>query len=58
MDIKTELLLIDISNHLEKTGSHCLNVLQAAYLMRNPDELPEDVPETLIQAILHARRGE
>ena len=29
-DLKAEMLCIDLNNHLEKIGNHCLNVIEAA----------------------------
>ena len=40
-DIKTEMLNIDINNHLEKIASHGINVMHSAYYMQNDDEVPE-----------------
>ena len=40
-DIKTEMIGIDINNHLEKIGNHALNVMHSAYYMSNQHEPPE-----------------
>ncbi|MFT5469243.1 MAG: phosphate:Na+ symporter [Verrucomicrobiales bacterium] len=39
--IKTEMIGVDLNNHLEKIGNHALNVMQSAYYMANQHEPPE-----------------
>lgn len=41
MAIKTEMIGVDINNHLEKIGNHALNVMHSAYYMANQHEPPE-----------------
>ncbi len=47
-DIKTEMLNIDINNHLEKIASHGINVLHSAYYMQNDDDVPEKYIDSVI----------
>ncbi len=39
--IKTELLNIEINNHLDKVSDHALNVARSTYYMANPEDVPE-----------------
>ena len=42
-DLKTEILNMEINNHLEKIGNFSLNVVQALYLMANGEAHPEEI---------------
>lgn len=42
-DLKTEILNIEINNHLEKIGNYALNVMQALHLMARGEEHPEEI---------------
>jgi phosphate:Na+ symporter len=46
-DLKTEILNMEINNHLEKIGNFALNVMQELYVMagneRHPDEIAAEV---------------
>ncbi|MDF1751540.1 MAG: Na/Pi cotransporter family protein [Verrucomicrobiales bacterium] len=40
-DVKTEMLNIDINNHLEKISNHATNLISSAYYRQHGDEVPE-----------------
>ena len=40
-DVKTEMLNIDINNHLEKIADHAISVINSAYYRQHDDDIPE-----------------
>ena len=40
-DVKTEMLNIDINNHLEKISGHAISVINSAYYRQHDDDVPE-----------------
>ncbi|MDF1811655.1 MAG: Na/Pi cotransporter family protein [Verrucomicrobiales bacterium] len=40
-DVKTEMLNIDINNHLEKIASHATNVINSTYYLQHGDDVPD-----------------
>ena len=42
-DLKSEILNLEINNHLEKIGNYALNVVQALYHMASMEENPERI---------------
>jgi hypothetical protein len=43
VDIKTEILNMEINNHLETIGNFALNVMEGLYAMAGKEEHPEQI---------------